>query len=1477
MVVSSSQRDSMPLVRSKSYAQISQVLDIPNLIQSQIQSFEWFKIEGLTEVYKEISPIQDYTGSKYELSFLEHYFREPKYTAKECKDKEITFAAPLYIKTRLMMKETGEIKEQEIFMGDLPMMTANGTFVVNGAERVVVSQLVRSPGAYFVLEKDIASDRELCAAKLIPSRGAWLEFETSSKNVLSVKVDRKRKVSATTFLRAIGIATDEELLALFEDIDTHETYRYARSTLDRDPLQDERDVRFREDDLKALWRWLRPEEEYDRGKARRIASAQIEFYRRLRPGEPPSLENARTLIRDLFFEPRRYDLGKVGRYKLNSRFGLDDGPASRTLTQQDLINMFRTMIQVNNGQGTTDDIDHLGNRRVRAVGELVQNQIRVGLLRMERMVRERMTLIDPEQATPQALVNIRPVVAAVREFFGGSQLSQFMDQTNPLAELTHKRRLSALGPGGLSRERAGFDVRDVHFSHYGRICPIETPEGPNIGLLSSLATYARINSFGFIESPYQRVLKELPNSDPDLDRRTLAQDVIDGDGRIIAKKGTLATGKKLKEIASVPAANVQVKPFVSSKAEDILYLSADKEEKYTIAQANALLDENNQFVQDRVEVRVGEKYSEEPSDTVDFMDVSPMQITSVSASLIPFLEHDDANRALMGSNMQRQSVPLLRPQAPLVRTGIEGRVAKDSGQVVQSRVDGVVSSVTGDQIVVKDLQGKNHSHDLIKFARTNQGTCFNQRPTVQKGDTVRAQDVLADSSSTDQGELALGQNVLVAFMMWEGYNYEDAVIISESLVKDDYFTSIHIEKHELESRETKLGPEEITRDIPNVGEDSLRDLDEMGIIRLGAEVGPGDVLVGKVTPKGETELTAEEKLLRAIFGEKSRDVKDTSLRVPHGERGKVIEVKVLNRQNKDELPPGVNEAVRVWIAQTRKISIGDKMAGRHGNKGVIARILPAEDMPFLADGTPVDIILNPLGVPSRMNLGQVLETHLGWAAKLLNFRATTPVFDGATDTSIEDALARVWFAQKSGAVDPAPSATAPKVDIERLNKWLGERGYDARELYGDSPPGLAREASLRIWLAEEAGMDTSSMSLEDLRSETLQVHREEKLAPPTFGKVTLYDGRTGQPFDQPVCAGYIYMLKLIHLVEDKIHARSTGPYSLITQQPLGGKAQFGGQRFGEMEVWALEAYGSAQNLQEVLTVKSDDVAGRVKTYEAIVKGEDIYQPGVPESFNVLLKELQSLGLAVELLNEEDRVPLPVELADIQQIESADSQQVEPADTLQVESADTLQVESADTLQVESADTLQVESADTLQVESADTLQVESADTLQVESADTLQVESADTLQVESADTLQVESADTLQVESADTLQVESADTLQVESADTLQVESADTLQVEPADTLQVESADSQQIESADSQQIESADSQQIESADSQQIESADSQQIEPADTQPIESADSQQIESADSQQIESADSQQIESTDSQQIESTDSQQTEESV
>ena len=1237
---------SVELPGVKTYARIPQVLDVPNLIQSQIQSYDWFKADGLTEVYKEISPIADYTGKKYELHFHEHYFRDPKYSPQESKEREITFSQPLYVKTRLVMKDTGEIKEQEIFMGDIPMMTPNGTFVINGAERVVVSQLVRSPGIYFVYERNPVSDRNLCFAKLIPARGAWLEFETSSKDVLSIKVDRKRKVSATTFLRALGVASDEELLALFAKVDTDENHQYIQSTLDRDPAVETKDLNFREDDLRSLWEWLHPDREFDSALAKRIAGAQIEFYRRLRPGEPPSLENSRNLIQNLFFGPRRYDLGRVGRYKLNRRLAQQDNADLMILTLHDVVAVIRTMISMNQGEGSPDDIDHLGNRRVRAVGELVQNQVRVGLLRMERMVKEKMTLVDPETAAPQGLVNIRPVVAAVREFFGGSQLSQFMDQTNPLAELTHKRRLSALGPGGLSRERAGFDVRDVHFSHYGRICPIETPEGPNIGLLSSLASYARINSYGFIESPYRWVLKSLPNDAPDLVGRFVTADVRDESGKVIVAKGKTITKRKLAAVHSLPEGTViEVRAFVSAEEDAVVYLSADQEENYRVAQANSALDSLNQFVSDRVEVREGETYTEATPDAVDLIDVSPMQIMSVSAALIPFLEHDDANRALMGSNMQRQAVPLLRPQAPVVGTGIESRVARDSGQVVLSEASGAVISVTGSDIVVSDGEGQEYRHPLIKFARTNQGTCFDQRPIVAKGDVVDRGDILADSSSTDHGDLALGQNVVVAFMSWEGYNYEDAIIVSERLVTDDYFTSIHIEKHEMEARETKLGPEEITRDIPNVGETSLRDLDDRGIIRIGAEVGPGDILVGKVTPKGETELTAEEKLLRAIFGEKSRDVKDTSLRVPHGERGKIIDVKVLNRVNRDDLPPGVNEAVRVWIAQTRKISVGDKMAGRHGNKGVVSRILPEEDMPFLADGTPVDIILNPIGVPSRMNLGQVLETHLGWAARGLNFRANTPVFDGARDDSIEDALARVWFVQQAGAVDVSPSDGARQIDFAKLRGWLEERGLDYQSLFDDIVSGAAQEACLRWWLKDTAEEDPEGLGPAEMRQLALKVHRERGIAPPTFGKFELFDGRSGEPFDQLVTVGSIYILKLIHLVEDKIHARSTGPYSMITQQPLGGKAQFGGQRFGEMEVWALEAYSAAYNLQEVLTVKSDDVAGRVKTYEAVVKGEPIGQPGVPESFNVLLKELQSLGLSVELLNEDNRPSLTQGMAD----------------------------------------------------------------------------------------------------------------------------------------------------------------------------------------------------------------------------------------
>ena len=1203
----------------RSYARIPTVLDVPNLIKVQLESFEWLKTDALRELFEEISPIEDFPGGRFELSFGDHYFEEPKHTEEECREKEITYSAPLYVTVKLKIKAAGpgqgEVKEQTLFIGDVPMMTVTGTFIINGAERVVVSQLVRSPGVYFTTDTDQNTGRILSSAKLIPYRGAWMEFETSNRDILSVKVDRKRKTPVSTLLRAmakpsegpIRHGTDEELLALFQDVDTDPEHEYLKTTIEKDSgVTDQKE-------------------------------ALLEFYRRLRPGEPPNVDNAKNLLENLFFNPRRYDLGRVGRYKLDRRLKREGTEQTRTLEPEDIIALLSMMIQINNGVIGPDDIDHLGNRRVRAVGELIQNQVRVGLLRMERVIKERMTTqMDPATTTPAALINIRPVVAAVREFFGGSQLSQFMDQTNPLAELTHKRRLSALGPGGLSRERAGFDVRDVHHSHYGRICPIETPEGPNIGLLGSLATYARTNEYGFIETPYRKVRKEVLNSAPDLEGRTITQNVVGADGKTILRAGGVVTRRTLKRIAALPSQMLGVKPYVSSDPEDIVYLSADGEEDIHIAQANSPLNQRGQFLNDRVETRMGEAVSMEPPDRVQYMDVSPMQLVSVSTSLIPFLEHDDANRALMGSNMQRQAVPLLRPEAPLVGTGMEERVARDSGQVVLSQCDGIVMEATGERIVVRDGDGEDHAYRLMKFIRSNQGTCVNQRAIVGRGDLVRTGQVLADSSSTGNGVLALGQNVLVAFMSWEGYNFEDAIIISERLVKEDKFSSIHIEKHEIEARDTKLGPEEITRDIPNIGEESLRNLDEEGVIRVGAEIGPGDILVGKITPKGETELSAEEKLLRAIFGEKARDVKDTSLRVPHGQRGKIIDVKMLSRVQKDELPPGVNKLVRLWIAQTRKINEGDKMAGRHGNKGVIARILREEDMPFLPDGTPVDIILNPIGVPSRMNLGQVLETHLGWAAHILGFKAISPVFDGAPDTAIEDALAQAWIVEKSGAVDTRVLSGngIGAVDLEISRKWLAERGYEFKDIFTGGAPSEASRVCLEIWLREEMGQDISSLSPEEMRMEALRLNREERIAAPILGKSILLDGRTGEPFHQPITVGYIYMMKLIHLVEDKIHARSTGPYSLITQQPLGGKAQFGGQRFGEMEVWALEAYSAAYNLQEMLTVKSDDVVGRVKTYEAIVKGEDVVQPGIPESFHVLLKELQSLGLSVELLHEE---------------------------------------------------------------------------------------------------------------------------------------------------------------------------------------------------------------------------------------------------
>ena len=1073
----------------KFYSRIPEILEIPNLIDLQTNSFaafvgpEW--IPGATplpkgtktflaELLEEISPIRDFTGKRLELNFLDYEFKDEKVTEDDARAKDLTYARPLMVNAELKVLETGEIRRQQIYMGDFPWMTTQGTFIINGAERVVVSQLVRSPGVFYTDTVDPVSGRGLWSAKVIPNRGAWLEFETSGKDQLYVKVDRKRKIAATSLLRAVGYETNDEIAGLFSRLPSNPEHPYLANTLEKD------------------------------GTATR-SEALVEVYKRLRPGDPPTGDNARSLVENLFFNGRRYDLGRVGRYKFTQRLsetaermGIElPGPEVRTLTREDLAAIVGHLILANEGGAHRDVTDHLGNRRVRANGELIMNAFRVGLLRMERVIKERMTIQEDDKATPSALVNVRPVVAAMKEFFGGSQLSQFMDQTNPLAELTSKRRLSALGPGGLSRERAGFDVRDVHHSHYGRICPIETPEGPNIGLIGSLATFGRVNELGFIESPYRRVK----------------------DGRVTT---------------------------------DVIYLAADEEERYAIAQANAELDGNSHLVGERIYCRKGDGFELVEPTRVDFMDVSPKQVVSVATALIPFLEHDDANRALMGSNMMRQAVPLLQPHAPVVGTGVEGRAARDSGQVVIARRPGVVTSVAADLIVVEPDEASSKKdidlYPLLKFVRSNQGTCLNHRPAVEVGDRVKPGQVIADSMSTEGGELALGQNIVVAYMSWEGANYEDAIIISERLVREDVFTSIHIEKHEIEARDTKLGPEEITRDIANVPEELLANLDERGIINVGADVRPGDILVGKITPKGETEVTAEERLLRAIFGEKAREVKDSSLRLPHGERGTVVEVREFHREEVD-LAPGVNQLVRVSVAQKRKISVGDKMAGRHGNKGVVSRILPVEDMPYLPDGTPVDIILNPLGVPSRMNIGQLLETHLGWALAKQGLKGATPVFDGATEENIISEL-------------------------------------------------------------EAAGL-------------------------PADGKITLRDGKSGKEFDRPITVGVTYMLKLHHLVEDKIHARSTGPYSLITQQPLGGKAQFGGQRFGEMEVWALQAYGAANILQEILTVKSDDVVGRVQAYEAIVKGERIQAPGVPESFKVLVKELQSLGISVDILNQDD--------------------------------------------------------------------------------------------------------------------------------------------------------------------------------------------------------------------------------------------------
>ena len=1150
----------------KDFAKVGDYIEMPNLIKVQKDSYDWFVEEGLGEVLKDISPIEDYSGNLV-LEFFDYYMEEKtKYSVEEAKERDATYSTRLHVKVRLINRETGEIKEQEIYLGDFPLMTDSGTFVINGAERVVVSQLVRSPGCYYGEEFDTKTGKRTYNSTVMPLRGAWLEYETDGNDIFWVRVDRTRKVPVTTLLRAIGIATDSQIIDLFGEEEM------LKATINKDTIKDQDE-------------------------------ALIEIYKKLRPGELPTVDAARNLFNGLFYDNKRYDLAKVGRYKFNQKLALAtrikdkvsandivdsetgevfvqageiiseevaeeiqdsginivdimvgdkkvriignstcnihkvlptvdlsklhikelvnynvlkniidntseeelvkaleermDELVPKHITTEDMIASINYLLNLSHGLGKPDDIDHLANRRIRCVGELLQNQFRIGLTRLERVVRERMTIQDLDVVTPQTLINTKPITSAIREFFGSSQLSQFMDQTNPLSELTHKRRISALGPGGLTRERAGFEVRDVHYTHYGRLCPIESPEGPNIGLISALSSFAQINEYGFIETPYRKV-------DPETHKLT---DIVE-------------------------------------------YMSADVEDNYIIAQASEPVNEDGKFVHPRIRVRFKNEVIEVDSDKVQYVDVSPKQLVSVAAAMIPFLEHDDAKRALMGANMQRQAVPLMITESPIVGTGIEYRAAKDSGILVLAEDDGVIEKVTCDSITVKYKNGKTVVHKLRKFKRTNGGTCINQKPIVKKGEKVKKGDAIADGPATQNGEMALGKNVLVAFSTWEGYNYEDAILINERLVKEDVFTSIHIEEYDCECRDTKLGAEEITRDIPNVGDDSLKDLDENGIIRIGAEVRPGDILVGKVTPKGETELTAEERLLRAIFGEKAREVRDTSLRVPHGEAGTIVDVKIFTRDNSDELGPGVNQIIRCYIATKRKISVGDKMAGRHGNKGVISRVLPEEDMPFMPDGTPIDILLNPLGVPSRMNLGQVLEVHLGGAAKALGWKISTPVFDGATEEDVKELLAK-------------------------------------------------------------AGMS------ED-------------------GKMTLYDGRTGDPFASPITVGVMYMLKLHHLVDDKIHARSTGPYSLVTQQPLGGKAQFGGQRFGEMEVWAVEAYGAAYTLQEMLTVKSDDVVGRVKTYEAIVKGENVPEPGVPESFKVLVKELQSLGLDVRLYSEDNQ-------------------------------------------------------------------------------------------------------------------------------------------------------------------------------------------------------------------------------------------------
>jgi DNA-directed RNA polymerase subunit beta len=1261
----------------KSYARIPVTLQLPNLIEVQLESFERLKRESLADLFHEISPIESYNkGMKLYFPSrtpesqqwgLTYRFEEPKHSIEECVERDLTYASPLYVSVLLAGPDVAEPIKQDIFLGDFPEMTENGTFIINGTERVVVSQLIRSPGVYFEAPVDRATGRPLAMAKLIPDRGAWMEFETRKNDYIILKFNRKRTVPITVFLRALAVVgdgledsplktgSDEEILALFQDIDNNPDRMFITSSLRQEPA-------------------------WDLSSGITVAEAALlEFFKRMRPGDPATLDNARAFLEEQLFDQRHYDLERVGRYKLNQKLDLQSqiSVQHRTVTKWDVIRLVRHMILINNGVEPADDIDHLGNRRVKTVGELIQNKLRIGLRRMERVIKERMSIRDQDQLSPVSLVNIRPVVAALREFFGSSQLSQFMDQTNPLAELRHKRTLSALGPGGLRRERAGFDVRDVHHSHYGRICPIETPEGPNIGLIGRLASFARVNEYGFIETPYRRVFKTLSPTDPRLVGRRMKETLTDPEtGEVIVKTGDRVTAEMLPAINKLQKSAIFVVPFVS---DDIDYLSADAEDKFVIAQANALLNKHREFETGRVSCRYHSGFVFQNSDAINYMDVAPNQVVGISAALIPFLEHDDANRALMGSNMQAQAVPLIAPDIPLISTGMEHSAALDSGQVVVAQEDGDVISVTGKQIVVRSVEG-DHAYNLRKYQRSNQSTCIDQRPAVVKGQRVHRGDIIGDSSSTENGELALGQNVVIAFVSWEGGNFEDAILISERLVQDDRFTSVHIEKYEVEARDTKLGPEEITRDIPNVGEDAIKDLDENGIIRIGAEVGPNDILVGKITPKGEKELTPEERLLRAIFGEKSRDVKDTSLRMPHGERGKVVDVKVFTREDNADLSAGVDKMVRVSVAQRRKLTAGDKMAGRHGNKGVVSKVVPVEDMPFLADGTPVDIILNPLGVPGRMNIGQVLEAHLGWAALRLGFRAVTPVFDGANEAEIEAELARAWLVDHAWKVtaekawewlhgqetqpDPETLEDDDEVRLLYMEAWLGDRGYDVYRMTSETT--YARRAAVREWLRDEGSDPDSILIFEDTKIELEDVAAQDERAincclrfwmmdsgedlegvadeeireraskvqtvynpMPVLGKQSLRNGKTGEPFDQPVTVGVMTMLKLHHLVEDKVHARSTGPYSLVTQQPLGGKAQFGGQRFGEMEVWALEAYGAAYTLQEMLTVKSDDVQGRVSTYEAIVKGEPIEEPSIPASFRVLVKELQSLGLSVE--------------------------------------------------------------------------------------------------------------------------------------------------------------------------------------------------------------------------------------------------------